>query len=96
MPEPCSPGGVDDKGRKKPMYFAFEIAAIRVADYGETECEVLHIRDMPARPVREFDWIHSDRQRAGLDALLRIARHGMARTKKGATSTARASQSPGE
>jgi hypothetical protein len=31
-----------------------------------------------------------------LDALLRIARHGMARTKKGATSTARASQSPGE
>jgi hypothetical protein len=96
MPEACSPGGVDDKGRKKPMYFAFEIAAIRVADYGETECEVLHIRDMPARPVREFDWIHSDRQRAGLDALLRIARHGMARTKKGATSTARASQSPGE
>jgi hypothetical protein len=37
MPEPCSPGGVDDKGRKKPI--AFEIAAIRVADYGETECE---------------------------------------------------------
>jgi hypothetical protein len=39
MPEPGSPGGVDDKGRKKPIYFAFEIAAIRVADYGETECE---------------------------------------------------------